>query len=220
MGPLSGPKGDQKGGPFWPKRGPKWDPLLGQKGDQKGTPFWSKKGSPFGPLLVQKGVPFWSPFGPKGDPILVPFWIHFGSTLGPLWDPLWIHFGATLGSQAALPGKVECSYLGCQAVRSTDPGVGPIYQGYPLHFAISLRNHSLRTRFSYRFSSIRRNSTFPGRAAHLGFCILPLGLDSAFELVGLSAVCDLSMYFLSALDLVVVRVNLCFKSNSLINVDD
>ena len=62
-------------------------------------------------------------------------------------------------------GAAKCSYLGCQAVRSTDPGVGPIYQGYPLRFTIWLRNHSLRTVFSYRFSSIRRNSTFPGRAA-------------------------------------------------------
>ena len=43
--------------------------------------------------------------------------------------------------------------------------ISPKCQGSPLRFTIWLRNHSLRTAFSYRFSSIRRNSTFPGRAA-------------------------------------------------------
>ncbi len=59
MGPLSGPKGDQKGGPFGTKRGPKWDPFLVQKGTK------------IGPL-----------FGPKWGPLLVPFWSRKGS---PFW---------------------------------------------------------------------------------------------------------------------------------------
>ena len=37
------------------------------------------------------------------------------------------------------------------------------------------------------------------------------------QLVGLSAVCDLSMYFCIAAPGGIVRVNLCFKSNSLIS---
>ena len=64
-------------------------------------------------------------------------------------------------SASDLGSQPQICDLGCQTLRSTDPGAGSTYQGYPLCFAIPLQNHSLRSTSSYHFSPIQRTTPFP-----------------------------------------------------------